>query len=406
MADDEPRVGRAIGQAAGTAAKRAVKATASQLTKRSTQAAVGASSGGTSIAAQLALRAAKPLLKIALVLLVLAIVVGCIALLGAAASGSPSAGTPGAMTCAIQDERVPSTLSPVYEAAAARFDLGARGPAMLAAINKVETDFGRNAVPSGKGAIGPMQFLPSTWAKGRGNGETRVVVAPTTRDGDGYATDGDNDGLADSAEAADAIHAAARLLRANGAPGDWDKAVYAYNHSSAYVSQVKGFADAFQGTCTELLAVQMAMTAGTRATLDRQTGLATIPADAPRPVQAMINAANRIARSDYVWGGGHQSAVPQLVSNYDCSGAVSLVLHAGGLLDRTRLAAGFMTWGVDAATGGRWVVVYASKDHVWMTIAGLVFDNYGSRGARSMWNDHPVERVSDYVARRPPDGLA
>ena len=113
----------------------------------------------------------------------------------------------------------PRNLIPIYIEASNRFSLGERGPQILAAINSIETDFGRlNEVTSYAGAIGWMQFMPSTW--------------------DMYATDGDGDGKSDPYNPKDAIHAAARYLQAAGAPGDWYDAIWAYNHADWYVQDV------------------------------------------------------------------------------------------------------------------------------------------------------------------------
>ena len=86
----------------------------------------------------------------------------------------------------------------------------------LAAIHLVETRTGRIRGTSSAGAQGPMQFLPSTWTR-YGHG------------GDIQAT-------------GDAILAAARLLRANGAPADMAAALYAYNPSRRYVRAVSAYA--------------------------------------------------------------------------------------------------------------------------------------------------------------------
>ncbi|MGZ4203583.1 MAG: hypothetical protein ACXVRH_16160, partial [Thermoleophilaceae bacterium] len=59
-------------------------------------------------------------------------------------------------------------------------------------------------------------------------------------------------------------------------------------------------------------------------------GVATAPADAPQAVQLAIQAANHLRHKPYVWGGGHGS---WRARGYDCSGSVSYVLHAAGLLD-------------------------------------------------------------------------
>jgi hypothetical protein len=89
----------------------------------------------------------------------------------------------------------------------------------LAAIHLVETRMGRIPGTSSAGAT-PMQFLPSTW--------------------DLYGDDGDID------DPRDAILAAARLLRANGAPGDMRKALWHYNPSDHYVRAVSAYARTLQ----------------------------------------------------------------------------------------------------------------------------------------------------------------
>ncbi len=93
---------------------------------------------------------------------------------------------------------------------------------VLAAINKVETGFGRNLGPSSAGAIGWMQFMPSTWAR--------------------WGLDANGDGVADPNNPTDAIFSAARYLAACGGQTDIAAAVYCYNHSSRYVSDVLGLA--------------------------------------------------------------------------------------------------------------------------------------------------------------------
>ncbi len=122
-------------------------------------------------------------------------------------------------------EGVPATLSPIYREASVRYGLGTSGPAILAAINKVETDFGANMGPSSAGAIGWMQFEPPTWAS--------------------YGVDADGDGRRDPSDAWDAIFAAARYLRASGAPADWHAAILSYNHAEWYVQEVEREAERF-----------------------------------------------------------------------------------------------------------------------------------------------------------------
>ena len=98
-------------------------------------------------------------------------------------------------------------------------------------------------------------------------------------------------------------------------------------------------------------------------------GRAVAPASAPPSVKAMIEAANRIRHRPYRWGGGHRSWNSR---GYDCSGSVSYVLHAAGLLDYSLDSTGFMRWGKGGA--GSWVRIYANRDHVYAVIAGLRWD--------------------------------
>ena len=104
---------------------------------------------------------------------------------------------------------------------------------VLAAINEVETDYGRDLSVSNAGAEGWMQFLPSSWAT--------------------YGVDANGDGYKDPYNPADAIFAAARYLRAAGAAGNLRGAIYAYNHSQAYVESVLLRAKLLGGTPSELL---------------------------------------------------------------------------------------------------------------------------------------------------------
>jgi hypothetical protein len=134
---------------------------------------------------------------------------------------------------------IPAYLLPIYVGAAQRYGLGGDGWAWLASINKQETDFGRDLSTSSAGAIGSMQFMPETWAR--------------------YGVDADGDGHADPYAPVDAIYAAARYLRASGAPGNWTAAVYAYNHASWYVSEVAARAASY-------LAEPRAVTVGAEAT--------------------------------------------------------------------------------------------------------------------------------------------
>jgi cell wall-associated NlpC family hydrolase len=99
------------------------------------------------------------------------------------------------------------------------------------------------------------------------------------------------------------------------------------------------------------------------------SGRAVAPPSAPPAVEAMIQAANRIRHRPYAWGGGHRGWRSR---GYDCSGSVSYVMHAAGLLDSPLDSRGFMRWGRGGSGG--WVQVYASRGHVFAVIAGLRWD--------------------------------
>jgi septal ring factor EnvC (AmiA/AmiB activator) len=122
---------------------------------------------------------------------------------------------------------------------------------------------------------------------------------------------------------------------------------------------------------------------------------AAAPASAPDAVKAAIAAANSIATTPYVWGGGHGSFES---SGYDCSGAVSFALHGGGFLESPLDSTGLETWGEPGP--GRWITVYANAGHAWMIIAGLAFDTVGGPGPR--WHPSPVDSTEGFIARHPP----
>jgi len=113
-------------------------------------------------------------------------------------------------------------------------------------------------------------------------------------------------------------------------------------------------------------------------------GYARAPVNAPRAIKRAIQAANEIARSPYLWGGGHGKWQDR---GYDCSGSVSYVLAAGGMLSSTRNSTQLMSWGSRGA--GRWLTVYANGGHTFMVIAGLRFDTVGARRSGTRWQMGP-----------------
>jgi murein DD-endopeptidase MepM/ murein hydrolase activator NlpD len=98
---------------------------------------------------------------------------------------------------------------------------------VLAAINKIESNFGQNMGPSSAGAIGWMQFMPDTWAR--------------------WGLDADGDGIADPWNPQDAIYSSARYLAATGGGADIAGAVFSYNHAQWYVDEVLQLAQQYDG---------------------------------------------------------------------------------------------------------------------------------------------------------------
>jgi len=115
----------------------------------------------------------------------------------------------------IEANEPPPFLIPIYKQAARRYDVPWR---VLAAINEIETDYGRNLSVSSAGALGWMQFMPATWQE--------------------WGVDADHDGIANPYSPQDAVFSAARYLQASGAAHDLSRAIFAYNHADWYVAEV------------------------------------------------------------------------------------------------------------------------------------------------------------------------
>jgi hypothetical protein len=130
----------------------------------------------------------------------------------------------------IQRFRIPIFLLPIYQAAGIQY--GVRWE-VLAAINEIETDYGRNLNVSSAGALGWMQFMPATWKA--------------------YGTDANRDGDRDPYNPVDAIFAAARYLKAAGAETDLRRAIFAYNHADWYVADVLERAEAIAAMPTAMV---------------------------------------------------------------------------------------------------------------------------------------------------------
>jgi cell wall-associated NlpC family hydrolase len=148
---------------------------------------------------------------------------------------------------------------------------------------------------------------------------------------------------------------------------------------------------------TKSSTVRAAAVSGPVATLDSR-GMAHPPASAPASVKAAIWAGNEIQRKPYKWGGGHGTWKD---SGYDCSGTVSYVLHAGGLLQSPLVSGAFARWGKSGK--GRWITIAANGGHAYVYLAGLRLDTSGSGGKGPRWRTEPRSNSSFRI--RHPRGL-
>ncbi|AOR36963.1 hydrolase Nlp/P60 [Streptomyces fodineus] len=199
------------------------------------------------------------------------------ALLGGLSSGGSVAASPSKQALA----DIPAYMLALYQRAAP--ECPGLSWTILAAIGKVETDHARNpTMVSSAGAVGSMQFLPSTF---------RTYAYPVPAGGRKPPTPWDP---------VDAVYAAARLLCANGAKNGKDlrHAIWSYNHSDAYVNQILNVAHRYGDA-------------------------------APAPTAAAAKATS-FARAQlgtpYVWGGDGPSD-----GGFDCSGLTQAAYHAAGL---------------------------------------------------------------------------
>jgi hypothetical protein len=134
---------------------------------------------------------------------------------------------------------IPPFLLSIYQAAGIQYGVPWE---VLAAINEIETDYGRNVNVSTAGATGWMQFMPASWRT--------------------YGVDANEDGRKDPYNPVDAIFAAGRYLKAAGAQEDLRKAIFAYNHAGWYVDSVLERARFIAGLPSELVGSLTGLTQG------------------------------------------------------------------------------------------------------------------------------------------------
>lgn len=334
-----------------------------------------------------------------------AALLGCLliflVLLAAIVGGSASAQQPGSSSCTAAINKnagaasPPQRLLPFYIQAAQKYRLGPRGAGILAAINYVESDFGRSPLPgvargttNYAGAAGPMQFLyPSSW--------------------DAFGVDGDGDGDKDVYDPADAIFAAANLLHAAGAPGNWYGAIFSYNHADWYVEKVERIATGI-------------------GTIQCTSQLGELP---PPGVERLLYVAKWIEaqKIPYCWGGGHAEKPGPSGGEYcwssggtqifgspaqglDCSGSVRWLLVLSGFPDPGPTVSGgfanpYPNQSEDEAPiwssgRGAHVTVWSNAVHVFIEIDGVVWGTsesnfahgpgFAEHGTDGFTPSHPV----------------
>ncbi|MBK5220889.1 MAG: lytic murein transglycosylase [Thermoleophilia bacterium] len=263
-------------------------------------------------------------------------------------------------------------LPPVYlrafEDAAARYELGKRGVWVLAAIARLESNFGEGMTKKQLQETGPLGLDGTEWAR--------------------FAVDGDEDG---TIRREDPVDSAATLARLIWSRGSIEAGVFSHNQAEWYVQEVLAQADQMAGKCKvryadwALAPLETGfLTPGEQAVL--MGSLASAPRSAPQAVKAVIAAANSITHTPYVWGGGHGSWYSY---GYDCSGSVSYALHGGGLLDTPLVSGALASYGEPGP--GKWITIYANPTHVYMEVAGLRYDTVGNFGGETgpRWHAEP-----------------
>ena len=243
-------------------------------------------------------------------LLLIVILIGAVAGISgqqAAACQAPAAASSAAAS-------IPASYLADYQKAGARYGIPWT---VLAGIGTVESDNGQSTAPgvhSGTnpfGAAGPMQF-----GVGGAAGDTwgGAPVHPASEHTGGYGIDGDGDGIADVYDPGDAIPSAAWFLQAHGAPADLQAALFAFNHSAAYVSDVLSWAARYAA-------------GGAQAVSAASSPQCQLAAAGPLPAGTagkVIAYAEAQLGKPYQWGATGPDA-------FDCSGLAMMAYRAAGI---------------------------------------------------------------------------
>jgi peptidoglycan DL-endopeptidase CwlO len=224
----------------------------------------------------------------------------------AAACQAPAAATAAAS--------IPARYLADYEKAGARYGIPWT---VLAGIGTVESDNGQSTAPgvhsgtNAYGAAGPMQFGTGGAA---GNTWGGAPVHPASEHTGGYDIDGDGDGIVDVYDPGDAIPSAAYFLQAHGAPANLQAALFAFNHSAAYVSDALSWAARYAAGGAESISAASSP-------LCQQAALGPLPAGTAGKIIAYAEAQ---LGKPYVYGATGPDA-------FDCSGLAMMAYSAAGV---------------------------------------------------------------------------
>jgi membrane-bound lytic murein transglycosylase B len=249
--------------------------------------------------------------------------------------------------------RPPAFLIPIYMEAGRRYHIPW---AVLAGINAIETDYGRNLNTSSAGAIGWMQFMPATWKEW------------------GVAVDGHS--VPNPYDPRDAIFSAARYLQAAGGSTDITRGVFAYNHAGWYVNEVMSRARAVAAGVRyghirfhkHVLSIHIE-------SKDFKHGFATFRGGYLTHYDRLIAAANMVSAANfpYVFAGGHEQ--PARFEPFDCSGSVSYIVQQAGYTVPTTASGGIPSWHFPAGPGR--VTIFYNAGHTFMRIGNRYFGTSG-----------------------------
>ena len=280
-----------------------------------------------------------------------------------ALSGTSSPGTVGSA------DGIPAVYAPMYEVAASYYHVN---PYVLAALHETESDYSRDPTafaPNSAGALGPMQFLPATWARFANAYRPIAAKRPSSYPHvclpHGCITDD-----------FDAIAAAADYLHELGADGGLDQRTL--NALISYKGTPPASVPYARETFTLAQQLEAANVTSTGSVVQAPSG--------PLLVR-LVTVADEIAAAQipYCFGGGHVTPARPTHGTYchntanefisgtayaglDCSSAVSMLLQVSGVNTPTVDSTGFMSFG--AAGPGREFTIWANPDHVFVSIDG------------------------------------